>query len=192
MGYSINGRLGNLTEGGSVLVPKGKLGLCFSAAWTALVLLCLSRAPVGVSGTSWESQLGTGLLDRPLLVIAHKQLGTCWYNKLLINVPPPCVMVAGVVHFFFNAQEVAQPDKAADLHIRFTLAPCGRSVSFFENLAGLSRDAGGRNHIPFLQKLLLYHDHGIQLSYMPRWVWHSMAEPLALLSFYLLGYRSAY
>ena len=88
-------------------------------------------------------------------------------------------------HFFFNAKP------APDLRFRFALTPCGSALTYFENLAGIAMDAGGRAHIPWLQLVLLMHDHGLELATMPRPVWLGVARLAAPLA-RLLGYRSTW
>jgi hypothetical protein len=75
--------------------------------------------------------------------------------------------------------------------VRFSLAPCGSHVAFFENLAGLSADAGGRGGVGLLQAALLFADHGLELAALPRPAWRALEAagvPLAR----ALGYRSEY
>ncbi|GBF95740.1 hypothetical protein Rsub_08722 [Raphidocelis subcapitata] len=87
------------------------------------------------------------------------------------------VVPAGAAHSFRNA---GAPDE--ELYVRFTVQPCGAAVSFFENLAGVSADAGGRGRVPLLQRLLLYSAHGVELAGLPRPLWRvavALAAPLA-------------
>lgn len=92
---------------------------------------------------------------------------------------------AGAAHFFFNA------DAGSDLHIRFTLTPCGSQPSYFENLAGLLADGGGRKGLGLLQAALLFADHGIEPAARPRPLWRveaALLPPVAR----ALGYASRY
>ncbi|KAI8470113.1 MAG: hypothetical protein J3K34DRAFT_421847 [Monoraphidium minutum] len=99
----------------------------------------------------------------------------------------------GAVHTFWNAadDEPRGGPSRPDLVVRFTLAPCGGAPAFFENLAGICADAGGRHRVPFAQLVLLYAAHGFELATMPRPVWRLLAAvvpPIAR----ALGYRAAY
>jgi hypothetical protein len=90
----------------------------------------------------------------------------------------------GAAHFFFN-------NGTGDLHLRFSLVPCGSHPTFFENLAGISADSRGRGRVPLLQLVLLFHEHGLELAVLPRPLWRTLAligAPLAR----ALGYSSAY
>ena len=65
---------------------------------------------------------------------------------------------AGLPHFFYNA------DDCTELRVRISLAPAGAAQSFFENLAGLSRDYGSVERVPLLQLLTLFVDGDVDLA----------------------------
>lgn len=97
----------------------------------------------------------------------------------------------GAPHFFFNAEEAQDPASASDLVVRFTLSPCGTAPAFFENLAGLSYDAGGRHNVSRVQLLQLMADHGLEPAAVPWPLWRLLA-PVVSPGARLLGYRSSY
>lgn len=64
-------------------------------------------------------------------------------------------------------------------------------MAYFENMAGVAYDAGGREHVPWLQLVLLLHSHGMEMAGLPRPLWCALSTLTAPLA-RALGYRAVY